>query len=284
MYAYKAVIKLLPERIRREFLAADCDDAEEIRIRLGQAPSIIRRGREQAVEGEVVSERDILAVLERATGASLHAAADAMAQGYIDVQGLRIGVCGTVAANGNFRNFSSLSIRIPHAPQGICDQVIDSVFSDGLKNCLIISPPGFGKTTALREIIRVLSENGWRIGVIDERGEIAAFDGRRMQFQLGPCTDVLTGVIKSEGAMMLLRGMNVQMMAMDEITKAGDLEVIHEIAGCGVKLLATAHASSYDELLKRELYRDLLNTKVFEYIITVKYGDDGRLYEVMRVE
>lgn len=256
-------------------------------MRVGRPLTLLAGGREYRISGEPLTETEIVRTLEKATGASLHAAAAAMSRGYINYQGLRIGICGTaVIQNGEvkgFRSFSSLAVRIPHECRGICDGIIREMYAAKFENTLILSPPGGGKTTALRELIRKLSNSGYRVGVVDERGELAACSGQRAQFDVGTSSDVLTGCPKAAGAMMLLRGMNPQIIAMDEITQSEDLGAIQEICGCGVGLLASAHASGVDELEKRPLYRRLVEMGVFYYAVLIHGTGKERCYEVRRL-
>ena len=201
---------------------------------------------------------------------------------------MRVGVCGTAAVRegelSGLKNYSSLAIRIPREIYGICDKAIEKICQGGFESTLIISPPGGGKTTALREIVRRLSENNMRVAVIDERGELAAAGDDGAAFLLGAHTDVLSGVDKERGAMMLLRGMNPQVIAVDEITKPADIGIISNIYGCGVKLLASAHAGDYEELLSRTLYKRMLALGVFKYLIVIDGKGTERTYSVKRLE
>lgn len=115
---------------------------------------------------------------------------------------------------------------------------------DGFCSTLILSPPGGGKTTLLRECVRRLSDQGLRISLMDERGEIAAVQNRTPQFDVGANTDIMTGGQKAACCMMLLRAMRPDVLAFDEISAPEDIEAIRIAAGCGVALLATAHAQS----------------------------------------
>ena len=144
----------------------------------------------------------------------------------------------------------------------------------------MLSPPGGGKTTALRELIRLLSDSGLRCAVADERNELAASDMGQAQFDLGTHSDVLTGVNKAQAAIMLLRGMNPQIVAMDEITRREDAEAIRELYGCGVGLLASAHAVSPEDMRCRSLYRELLDGEIFARLLIISSRDGRRSYEV----
>ena len=282
MSAWTKAVSLLPESFQKDLAA--WRDGEELRLRIGRTPQLLKAGREQPFSDSVVTNAVLQRVLEKATGASLHAVTDALREGYISYRGLRIGVCGVASAKGGgfegFRAVSSLAIRIPHEQRGVCETVWPRLFPSGYQNTLIVSPPGFGKTTFLREMIRCLSEEGRRVAVVDERNELSASDGEGAQFDLGPCSDVLVGISKQRACSMLLRGMNPQILAMDEISEESDLYTVRQTIGCGVGLLATAHASSAEDLTKRSLYRELLREQVFAKLVVISLENDQRQFAV----
>lgn len=275
-------LELLPDRLCTEKKAFVGRAVEEIRLRPGYVPAALIAGRERPFGTETVIRRDIQRVLEKATGASLHAYLPELCSGYISYSGIRIGVCGTAVIKNDsicgFKDFSSLNIRIPAEFKGDIDKVVSEITSGGFKNTLIISPPGGGKTTALRELIRRLSAAGYRVSVIDERNELSATDSTGAGFDMGERSDVLIGVKKSRGALMLLRGMNPEIIAMDEITESEDINAIREVYGCGVGLIATAHANTAAALGDRALYKTLLEERIFENIIEIHMGGADRSY------
>lgn len=287
MEAYETAVYMLPQELKAEALAFLGETVEEIRLRTGRRPTALIGGAEHEMSRTAVTEEQIQCVLERATGASIHSAAHAMAEGYITCRGLRIGLCGTAVMRdremAGYQYFSSLNIRIPRECRGVCDALTGEIYRGGFQNTLIVSRPGGGKTTALRELVRQISDGGTRVGVVDERNELSAADGARAQFDLGRCSDVLVGVPKAEGAMMLLRGMNPQVIAMDEITREQDIEAIGQIYGCGVGLLASAHARNRDELTRRPLYRELLELGAFQYIVTITGTGRERRFSAERI-
>ena len=123
-----------------------------------------------------------------------------------------------------------------------------------------------------------------RVGVADERGELGAVCRGSPLFDLGPRTDVLYGCPKAQGLMMLLRGMNPQVLAMDEVTAPDDVEALTTAAGCGVALLASIHANGLEDLKLRPVYRVLLEEKIFHRLVTIRGRGWDRVYatEVLR--
>lgn len=255
--------------------------AEEFRLRCGRTPAVLLPSGERLLAGEKVTAADLLSVLEQASESSLHSVGNELRQGYLTAQGgVRIGICGTAVMDGSIRtlrDISSLSIRIPRQVRGAGKDAVGL-----LNDCsvLILSPPGGGKTTFLRELVRTVSDAGVRVGLADERNELAAVFGGEPQFDVGRCTDILTGAPKAEAAMLLLRAMNPQVIAMDEISAPADAAAILQAAGCGVRIFATAHAASADELQQRPLYRELLNMRLFQKAVLICSGAE-RSYRVM---
>ena len=171
-------------------------------------------------------------------------------------------------------------MRIPHAVPGCADVILPQLRKDGFCSTLILSPPGNGKTTLLRECVRRLSDLGTRISLMDERGEIAAVQNRAPQFDVGANTDVMTGGQKAACCMMLLRAMRPDVLAFDEISAPEDIEAIRIAAGCGVALLATAHAQSVAALRHRALYRALLDEHIFHRAVCITRSGGERVYTV----
>ena len=131
--------------------------AEEIRLRTGRPPSVILGGRERVIDWQTTDRQLLLRVMEKATGASLHAAAPSLRNGFINYRGIRIGVCGEAVFTGGtmsgLRGFSSLAIRVPHTLPSGCEELIEGLITPKPRNTLIVSPPGVGKTSFLRELM-----------------------------------------------------------------------------------------------------------------------------------
>lgn len=284
----KRALALLPDGLctRADELAAA--RPEELRLRRGRRATALVDGAERIISDHAVTEKDITALLERVTGASLHTVIGELRNGYINSGGLRVGVCGTaVIKDGDvsgFRDFSSVNIRIPALFTGDMEAAWAELRRARGASVLLISPPGGGKTTALRELIRRTADTMTRVAVVDERGELtAAGDGER-GFDLGAHSDVMTGVKKSRAALMLLRAMNPDMIAVDEITERADADAMREITGCGVALYATAHAARLEELTRRALYRELLDEHIFQYVMEISGTGRARRYTLRRLE
>lgn len=289
MNKLNSAASMLPITLNGELLVLpeqERERIEEIRLRAGQAMTVLINGAEKPVATKhTVTVSDLESVLEHASGASVHSFESSIAKGYINVKGgIRLGLCGTAVMRSGtvsgIRNLSSLSLRIPKEIHGCAIGELDAMLKNGLTDILIASPPGSGKTTCLREFVRVLSYRGKRVSVADERGEIAAVSDGVAQFDVGNHTDIITDAPKAQAAMMLIRAMNPDVLAMDEISSKEDMQAVLEASGCGVKLLATAHAGSVNDLYSRKQYRNLMQTKIFKYCLFIENSKGVRSYQI----
>ena len=284
---FKAAAALLPPEVKKcaqHLSDADTARAEEFRLRMGRAPSVLLPEGERAFAPMPVCASDLLAVLETASRGSLHAVTDELRRGYLAAPGgVRVGVCGSAVMDGGIRavrDVSSLSVRIPRQLRGVGSAAVAAV-KDG--SVLIFSAPGGGKTTFLRELVRTVSDAGTRVSLCDERGEIAAACAGAPQFDVGRCTDVLSGAPKAEGAMLLLRAMNPEVLAMDEISAPEDAQAIETLLGSGVRIFATAHAAFAEELALRPACRRLLEAGAFQKLVRISGKGASRHYAVSDV-
>ena len=294
---YLQAAALLPLHLRRQAEGLDKATqavAEELRLRAGRPMTVVCPTGERPLSGgEPVSPADLSLVVEIATRASAHTAMERMRSGFFTVPGgHRIGICGSaVVKEGavfNLRQLSSLAIRIARQVPGAAAAVADRLWEgDRFQSTLILSPPGGGKTTLLRDLIRRLSDGTGhpplRVGVADERGELAAMYNGLPQFDVGRQTDVMDGCPKADGLMMLLRGMNPQVLAADEITAPQDCAALLLAANCGVHLLCTAHAADLEDLKTRPLYRPLLENHCFQKLVVLTRGPEGRSCQVYQL-
>lgn len=277
------ILHMLPQTVRSALAGVPDTQIEELRLRVGQKPTILYAGAERPLPvRSVLSQNELQQVLLNASAQSQYAVQEQLRNGYLSLPGgYRIGVCGSaVVQNGcmtGLREISSLAIRVPHAIRHPPERLLPYL----QESCLLAGAPGSGKTTLLRSCIRALSDAGQRVAVIDERLELAGALHGMPQFDLGPCTDVLSGCPKIEGMLLLLRSMNPQWLAVDEITQPEELAAIRQAGGCGVRLLATIHAGSTEELKSKPLCRELFSLGIFRQVL---YLDKNRAFHAERIQ
>jgi len=209
--------------------------------------------------------------IARVTNDSYQTAQEHLKSGFITATGgFRVGICGSaIVKDGTitgWKDISSICIRLCKEIKGIAKEI---GIAGTNKSTLIVSPPGCGKTTLLRDLIRTASNSGHRVGIADERGEIAAMSHGIPLLDVGANTDVLDGVPRADAVMFLLRTMNPQIIATDEITDRNDFEALRQAENCGVSLFATSHSM-------------ITWQHPFEQIVTIKIKNNKRTYEVIQ--
>ena len=285
---YEAACALLPRRLREAALAVpEKEKVEELRLRQGGRLTLTLPEGEVPVPGTRVTGEDLEAVLDIATGSSRYTASQSLHQGYLTAEGgFRIGVCGTAVLEGGevalYRDLSSLNIRIPREQIGLADRVLPGLLAEGrLESTLVISAPGGGKTTLLRDLVRALSdEKNLRVSLVDERGELAAVHRGVPQLQVGRHTDVLDACPKAQAIPTLLRAMNPQVIAVDEVAVAGDVAALEQAAGAGVVLLATVHGAGVEDLKRKPILAGMLGLGIFRKAVRIGRLGAGRWYAV----
>ena len=264
-------------------------EVEELRLRAGRPPSVRRAGGERELELAAVTAQELREILSRAARYSVHSYAESLKHGYITLAGgHRLGICGTAAEeNGQVigvRGLSSVNLRIARQITDVAAQIAPWIGEDAPQSVLLLSPPGFGKTTLLREWVRMISDRGYTVAIADERSEVAALADGVPQFAVGRCTDVLENCTKKQAALMLLKTMSPALLAFDEITAPEDVEAVSLCAHCGTAVIASAHAADVDDLWQRPLYRALLELHVFGYAVVIERKDGRRNYRMERLE
>lgn len=288
-------------------------DLEEIRVRIGQPVfiyigqnelvlvqnggralnDVFRDSREQNVYDKAyhITEQDLLEMQNYISNYSLYAWQEELRNGFLTIQGgHRIGLAGgTTNQDGHISGISYITffnIRVAHERIGCAEKILPYIRCGeksivwSICNTLIISPPGAGKTTLLRDCIRSLSYGigtgrGIKIGLVDERSEIAASYHGIPQNDIGPRTDVLDGCNKPEGIQMLLRTMSPEIIAVDELGTDDDFKAVEQAAYSGCKVIGTVHAGSIKELQEKPILKKWCEKELFERFVFIEKGENG---------
>ncbi|MDE6845364.1 MAG: stage III sporulation protein AA [Lachnospiraceae bacterium] len=291
------VLYMFPESMRSQWecTAKQADKLQEIRLRVNVPAAVLINNREWFLdtEGRLVDmpphgaqnrPEELEQILKHLCQYSVYAFADEIRQGFLTIQGgHRVGLSGQVILEGdgkvrNLKYIRYLNIRMAHEIKGVSDVILPHLYnkSGQVLNTLLISPPGCGKTTMLRDMIRNLSDGtkygkGVNVSVVDERSEIAGSYLGVAQNDVGIRTDVLDGCPKREGMMMLIRAMAPQVLAVDELGNEDDIQALRMASGCGCKLIATVHGGSLEEIKHKKYMRNVIEDGLFDrYLVLTK--------------
>lgn len=242
-------------------------------------------------DGMVITKEECQHLLNLISNHSIYALEEELRRGYITIAGgHRIGMTGKVVLeNGqvaHLRDITGFNIRVASERIGVSEILIPYIWTGKkLLNTLIISPPRCGKTTILRDLTRFFSTGhknsrlpGIKVGLVDERSEIAGCVGGIPQKDIGPRTDVLDGCPKAEGMMMMIRSMSPQLLIADEIGRNEDVVALLEAINAGVSLITSAHGFNLEDISRRPSFTKILQLEIFErFIVLSKRNGAGTL-------
>lgn len=283
---------------------------EEVRIREGRPLEVNGSGEHYYVTRQSMltleadkaykpEREDSRKLLDLISNHSLYTMEEELRKGFITIPGgHRIGLAGRTVLNGghveHIRDISGFNVRIAREIKGAADVILPyllDIQERRIRHTLILSSPQHGKTTLLRDLARQISSGshgqstsrqpGMKVGVIDERSEIAGSLKGVPSFDVGPRTDVMDACPKAEGMMMMIRSMSPDVLMVDEIGRIEDAEAVTEALHAGITIIATAHGSGIDELCQRPALAKLIDNKMFERYVILKRSKQGLSYRIL---
>ncbi|KHF39551.1 stage III sporulation protein AA [Halalkalibacter okhensis] len=277
------IASILPENIRiviNRLEASVAQNVEEIRLRVGRPLEVVSGGRPYYPQTNeryyLVKAEDAKYLLNQLSQYSMYAFEEELRRGFITITGgHRVGLAGKVVLDRGqvktIRDISSFNIRIARQTIGVAEGLISQLYDKRWLNTIFIGPPQSGKTTLLRDVARLISKGmpsrsiaPLKVGIVDERSEIAASMKGIPQLDLGSRVDVLDGCPKAEGMMMLIRSMSPDVIIVDEIGRDEDVIAVQEALHAGVKVMTTAHGYSLEDVERRPALKKLMELGIFE--------------------
>lgn len=282
----EAALAYLPGRLTeaaRKSAALYHGMISEIRLRVG-CPMFLSIGGKNISCGISPTADELSMIIRSLCGNSLYCHSETIKEGYICTEGgIRVGVCGRAVTEGgkilSVTDISSVAIRIPHRVPGAADGICRLILEEGFRGAILYSPPGIGKTTALREIAARLGAKPYniRIAVIDTRFEICGSLGGDVTY------DALSGYPRAKGMETAVRTLSPQLILCDEIGSEEDAQAIYTSFGAGVPTVVTAHASSLEELCVRPFMRTLIDSGAFTYAVGLSRTQSGFTLDINRI-
>ncbi|OBZ18949.1 stage III sporulation protein AA [Bacillus sp. FJAT-27264] len=306
-------LHLFPEKVRMllkslplQLLSA----VEEIRVREGRPLEINYSGKYHflSADGSLTQKpeeayrpdrEDSHRLLDLISNHSLYTMEEELRKGFITIPGgHRIGLAGRTVLSGggveHLRDITGFNVRIAREVPGVADGVLPYLLDKGrlrVLHTLILSPPQHGKTTLLRDLARQISggsqnrqggsRQGLKVGIVDERSEIAGSRRGIPAFDVGPRTDILDGCPKAEGMMMMIRSLSPDVIIADEIGRPEDADAVTEALHAGITVVASAHGKEVAELSRRPGLGSLLEHRMFERYVILHRSEAGLSFRIL---
>lgn len=280
---------------------ADKNSVTELRIRANAPLCVVKSGKcffvtnasrltDEPFDGHAITKEEVQNTFLGLCRHSVYAYEDQISQGYISLPGgHRAGVCGKSVMSDGITRLSEIygiCIRIASQRKGCARPLIGKLLSNsGIKSGVIISPPGGGKTTILRDAARCLSELGKRVCIVDERGEIAAMRNGAPELDVGFCTDVLDNIPKSIGITMAVRSLSPEIIIFDEISTPEEAAQVVTALNSGVAVLTSIHGENYADAVKRPQLSSLIRAGVLDFAAELSGNDNpGRIMKIINIK
>ncbi|MDD1510967.1 stage III sporulation protein AA [Priestia megaterium] len=282
----KEILAIFPPNLKKtvEFYVTNHSDVlEEIRVRIGR-PVEFTINNQPYFESYLPSAEDALFILNKLSQFSIYMIEEELKKGYVTIEGgHRVGLAGKVVTeNGQvrvIRDVSSFNIRIAKQKIGISNQLIPFLYNRYWQSTVIIGPPQTGKTTMIRDLARVISTGierskipPFKVGIVDERSEIAGAVKGVPQHTFGSRMDLLDSCPKAEGMMMMIRSMSPDVLIVDEVGSEEDCKAVLEAVNAGVRVIMTVHGYDIDDLMKRPTLQALMKLHVFKRYVVLSNG------------
>ncbi len=297
-HEFKKLAPYFSQKIKNAILRiseSDADRIHEIRLRINRPVTAASYGKEiflmpdgslsASRDGAITADRhDLESSFRAICDYSLHSYEKELSEGYITLEGgCRVGIAGTFSSNGAVKYVNGLNFRVPGQVFGCGEGIYNMLLSRKPVSILIAGSPASGKTTILKDLCRILGER-YRVSVADERSEIAASFHGEPENSIGLMTDVFDGCPKGRGIETAVRVMSPDIVVCDEIGGKGDSEALMLCLNCGVKVIATVHAGSWEELSGRRHIMELVKNRVFDYAVFLGSGKNpGEIVSVKRI-
>lgn len=292
----ETILNFLPKKISdliSQIPPNQKEELEEIRIRINRPVEITLKGEPRFLSYHIQDE-DAVHLMNKISQFSIYTLEEELKRGYITVSGgHRIGLAGKVILEEGrvkaIRDISSFNIRIAREKVAIAEPLIPYIYQRNWMHTMVIGPPQTGKTTLLRDIARIISSGdrtkgiqAKKVGIIDERSEIAGCVNGIPQLTFGHRLDVLDACPKAEGMMMMIRSMSPDVLIADEIGRKEDAESIQEAVHAGIKLITTTHGTSIEEIRNRPSLRGIIDQGIFErFVILSRASGPGTITHIL---